>query len=72
MTAPARITSYPDGPLLVRGDFDLLDAEGRPIERRRRVIALCRCGRSRIQPFCDGTHSVTGFRAEDRAVAAED
>jgi len=72
LTPPARITAYPDGPYLVRGEFELLDAKGRAIERRRRTIALCRCGRSRIQPFCDGTHAVTGFEADDRAVSPED
>ncbi|HYY08513.1 MAG TPA: CDGSH iron-sulfur domain-containing protein [Actinomycetota bacterium] len=28
---------------------------------RRRVNALCRCGRSTLQPFCDGTHKVVPF-----------
>lgn len=62
---PATITAYPDGPLLVRGEIDLVDAEGAPIERHRRTIALCRCGLSAIKPFCDGTHKPAGFRTED-------
>lgn len=66
MTAePPRITAYPDGPLLVRGDVDLRDASGNPIEKRRRTVALCRCGLSTIKPFCDGTHKPAGFRTED-------
>jgi CDGSH-type Zn-finger protein len=59
----ASITPYPNGPYLVRGDFELTDREGRPIEVKRATIALCRCGRSRTRPFCDGTHKLTGFRA---------
>jgi CDGSH-type Zn-finger protein len=59
----ATITPYRDGPLLVRGPFVLTDQDGREIETRRRTIALCRCGRSAIKPFCDGTHKLTGFRA---------
>lgn len=58
-----RITPYRNGPLLVRGDFVLADQEGNEIERGRRVVALCRCGRSKIRPFCDGTHKLIGFRA---------
>ncbi|HKG36537.1 MAG TPA: CDGSH iron-sulfur domain-containing protein [Solirubrobacterales bacterium] len=61
----ASITPYPNGPYLVRGDFELTDREGQPIEVRRGTIALCRCGRSRTRPFCDGTHKLTGFRAAD-------
>ncbi|GAB2619432.1 CDGSH iron-sulfur domain-containing protein [Pseudactinotalea suaedae] len=60
----ATITSYPDGPLVVRGDIDLVSADGEPIERKRRTIALCRCGLSTIKPFCDGTHRAAGFQAD--------
>ncbi len=57
------ITPYRDGPLIVRGEFMLLDHEGNPIETGRDPIALCRCGKSRSRPFCDGTHQVIRFRA---------
>jgi CDGSH-type Zn-finger protein len=60
----ARITPYKDGPLLVRGPFKLTDQEGNEVELHRRTIALCRCGRSRIKPFCDGTHKAIKFKAE--------
>ena len=59
----ARITPYTDGPLLVRGPFKLTDQEGNEVELHRRTIALCRCGRSRIKPFCDGTHKAIKFKA---------
>jgi len=57
------ITPYRDGPYLVRGEFSFTDQEGREIDARRRTVALCRCGRSAIKPFCDGTHKTIGFRA---------
>ena len=57
------ITPYRDGPLLVRGPFRLTDQDGNDIEVRRETIALCRCGKSRMRPFCDGTHKVVRFRA---------
>ncbi|WP_082207402.1 CDGSH iron-sulfur domain-containing protein [Gordonia polyisoprenivorans] len=52
----ARITVTPGGPLVVRGDVDIVDAAGTPVPRRRATVALCRCGRSGIQPYCDGSH----------------
>jgi CDGSH-type Zn-finger protein len=58
------ITPYRDGPLLVRGDFRLLDTDGNEIDPGRRTVALCRCGKSGIKPFCDGTHKLTGFAAQ--------
>jgi CDGSH-type Zn-finger protein len=61
------ITPYRDGPLLVRGPVRLQDTQGREIEVGRETIALCRCGKSRIKPFCDGTHKLSGFRAASEA-----
>jgi hypothetical protein len=55
------ITVYPDGPLVVRGPFALRTAAGEPIDPGRRTVALCRCGRSGLRPFCDGSHA-SGFR----------
>ena len=57
------ITPYRDGPLLVRGPFKLQDQDGNVIEVGRKTVALCRCGKSRMRPFCDGTHKVIRFRA---------
>lgn len=68
----ARITPYKDGPLLVRGPFELVDQDGNAIDVRRKTIALCRCGRSRIKPFCDGAHKATLFRAESGRCAPPD
>lgn len=76
--SPTKITPYRNGPYLIRGPFVIVDQSGNEIEVKRRVVALCRCGRSQIRPFCDGTHKAIGFRAdsglasasEDPAVAA--
>ena len=58
VAAPTTIRSYPDGPLLVRGSFVLEDVEQGTIPVTRSVIALCRCGRSKAAPMCDGSHRV--------------
>ncbi|MEA2155120.1 MAG: hypothetical protein QOE11_1260 [Solirubrobacteraceae bacterium] len=63
----ARITSYRDGPLLVRGPFRLEDQNGDAIDTDRTTIALCRCGKSRQRPFCDGSHKLVRFRAPSGA-----
>ena len=57
------ITSYRDGPLLVRGPFRLQDQDGNEIVIERETVALCRCGKSRIRPLCDGTHRLVRFQA---------
>jgi CDGSH-type Zn-finger protein len=57
------IVPYPNGPYVVRGDFSLSDQDGNPIALNRRTIALCRCGKSRMKPFCDGTHKHIRFEA---------
>jgi CDGSH-type Zn-finger protein len=51
----------------VRGPFRLTDQDGNEIEVRRETIALCRCGKSRMRPFCDGTHKVIRFSAPSGA-----
>lgn len=61
------IVPYQDGPYLVRGPVVLRDQDGRSITVNRRTIALCRCGKSRTRPFCDGTHHVIRFRAGSAA-----
>ena len=62
-TRPTTIVACPDGPILVRGDAQIVDEAGHPVERRRATVALCRCGASAIKPYCDGTHKAIGFTA---------
>jgi CDGSH-type Zn-finger protein len=61
------IVPYRDGPYLVRGPLVLRDQDGRTIDLSRRTVALCRCGKSRMRPFCDGTHRLVEFRAPSHA-----
>ena len=59
--AEAVIVVCPDGPLLVRGDFDITSTSGERLPRSRKTVALCRCGASAIKPYCDGSHKLIGF-----------
>ena len=48
----------PGGPMLLRGDHVVEDGDGVPHRTHRPVSAVCRCGKSSAQPWCDGTHKV--------------
>lgn len=48
----------PGGPLLLRGEQVVVDAEGNEHTTTRPVSAVCRCERSAIAPWCDGTHKL--------------
>jgi CDGSH-type Zn-finger protein len=56
-----KIEILKDGPYLVTGEVELLDADEKPVATKSAKIALCRCGRSGEKPFCDGTHRKTGW-----------
>ena len=72
MKRPVRVTPYRNGPLLIRGPARLIDSAGQELERRRDPIALCRCGKSRLRPLCDGTHRLIGFRAAGAPDSGDD
>ena len=65
--AEVTIETIKNGPYIVKGDVELIDADGKhfPVEKR---MALCRCGASAEKPFCDGTHSKIGFQAAEKVV----
>ncbi len=65
--ADTTITVRRNGPYIVSGTVELRDADGNVYETQE-TMALCRCGASTKKPFCDGTHSKTGFQAAERAV----
>lgn len=48
--------------IFVKGGIPIESAEGIEYERRNRVV-LCRCGHSKIKPFCDASHVVIDFKA---------
>ena len=66
--ATTRIQTKKNGPYLVNGDFEIVDAEGNVFAVSGKC-ALCRCGGSVTKPFCDGTHTRIAFQAAEAAVA---
>jgi CDGSH-type Zn-finger protein len=52
-----KITVKPNSALLIEGDFEIVDIDGNPYNTSgREKVSLCRCGLSKIAPFCDGSH----------------
>ena len=62
------IVPYPNGPLMVRGEVEVSDRNGNLFVAAPRV-ALCRCGSSENQPFCDLSHRGSTFRDHAKAPA---
>ena len=52
------VVMCPGGPMLLRGDHVVADPDGVVHRTSRPVTAVCRCGKSSSQPWCDGTHKV--------------
>lgn len=67
--ADATIKVSNNGPYVVTGTVEVLDADG-AVYTVKQSFALCRCGGSSTKPFCDGTHKKNGFQAPERATMA--
>lgn len=63
-----KIMMIDNGPFRVQGPIELVLDDGTPVEVKKDVVFLCRCGASTKKPFCDGTHSKIGFEAAAQAV----
>ena len=67
--APAiEITQDPEknvsGGIYVKGGIQLVSADGHEYEIRNRIV-LCRCGKSKNKPFCDGAHIEEKFKDKE-------
>src|SRR6266404_2897770 len=77
MDSKPKMGCSPNGPYYLLNDMEV-----RPVPNLRRAsgeacanvraVALCRCGASKNKPFCDGTHSVIGFKDAKTADPAKD
>lgn len=56
--SPPTLTLCPGGPMIVRGDVVVQDEDGVRHQSHRGVSAVCRCGKSALAPWCDGTHKL--------------
>ena len=55
--ATTKLTVNNNGSLKVNGDFEIVDKNGNIYDLGGRdQVSLCRCGLSKMKPFCDGAH----------------
>jgi uncharacterized Fe-S cluster protein YjdI/CDGSH-type Zn-finger protein len=61
--APEETTMIPvrNGPLIVRGRLRVLDPSSGGVIAEETRLALCRCGNSQNEPFCDNSHRRSQF-----------
>jgi CDGSH-type Zn-finger protein/uncharacterized Fe-S cluster protein YjdI len=62
-SGPLDLQPQPNGPLLVRGNLEIVSGTGRTVNKVTRSW-LCRCGESKNKPYCDGSHKAAGFVAD--------
>lgn len=58
---PLTIRFSENGPILLKGSFQVRHPETDEPSYQSEKAALCRCGGSMNKPFCDGTHRTIGF-----------
>jgi CDGSH-type Zn-finger protein/uncharacterized Fe-S cluster protein YjdI len=66
---PTTIVPTENGPLELRGRVEVYAPSGQPLAVAD-ALWLCRCGRSKSKPFCDGSHR-NGFRSRPPEVPEE-
>ena len=49
-----------NGPILVKGETTVTKGGEKVVVSEN--YALCRCGKSKSQPMCDGTHKLENFK----------
>lgn len=72
VSRPVTVKAVRNGPLQIKGTFRLVDPDGEEYDLAgQRILLLCRCGRSKNQPFCDSSHAQNGFVTADRRACAD-
>jgi len=64
----AKVTILENGPILIEGQFEVFHAQNGKItdHNEKAVAAICRCGQSKNQPYCDGSHKACGFDVDTK------
>lgn len=60
-TSGCSINLRPNGPIIIDGECQVEDSDG-TLLRSQKMYSLCRCGGSKNQPYCDGSHFSIGYK----------
>lgn len=58
---PVKVNLRPNGPIIIDGECQVEDSEGNLLKSQK-MYSLCRCGGSKNQPYCDGSHFSIGYK----------
>ena len=64
---PAKLTINANGPIKLEGEYEIVDAAGQSYGISKPVVFLCRCGQTKNNPLCDGSHKGCGFASPSEA-----
>jgi CDGSH-type Zn-finger protein len=65
------IVIQPGGPYYCKGRIELVGSDGRVLQTASEAW-LCRCGKSKQKPYCDGNHALARFEDTTFSVATGD
>ncbi len=65
--ADVTIRVLKNGPYEVKGAVTVTDQKRNAYKTEDDAVYLCRCGQSANKPYCDGTHTKAGFKADETA-----
>lgn len=65
----ANVCPTENGPYHVQGAIRLVLSDGTELDAGEETW-LCRCGQSRMKPFCDGSHKRAGFESGNEEMRA--
>jgi CDGSH-type Zn-finger protein len=58
-----------NGPIILEFESPVSVNIGGATEEKTGPVALCRCGKSSKQPFCDGKHREANFKAPSAKIS---
>lgn len=64
------ISLIKDGPVKITGYYILSDQDNNELGTGQEVY-LCRCGKSKNKPYCDGTHKTAPGKADSKKISCE-